>query len=99
MKRWLNTLFPFIASAKADTPAMFMDAVIISSHVTGIRKESREEVMLLLEVMPRNGRHYIIQHAEFVHPHDILQLLQIGHKVNLFYSMNKEYQLALPSSM
>ena len=60
-----------------------MDAVILNSHVTGVRKEALEEVMLLLHVTPEEGRHFIIQHAEFVHPHDIHQLLQIGHRVRV----------------
>jgi hypothetical protein len=82
MKRWLISLFRSQA-ASTEPKAAPMDAVILNAHVTGVRSESLEEVMLLLQVIPREGRHFIIQHTEFVHPHDIHQLLQVGHRVQV----------------
>jgi hypothetical protein len=82
MKRWLNSLFKPQA-ASIEPKAAPMDAVILNSHVTGVRKDSLEEIMLLLQVIPRHGKHFIIQHTEFVHPHDIHPLLQVGHRIRV----------------
>ena len=73
----------FKGKGNSDAAGKPVDAVILDARVTGHRKETLEEVMLLLHVSPESGRHFIIQHTEFIHPHDIHQLLQIGQKVRV----------------
>ena len=84
MAGWIRRVAHIInGSTSPNGESKPVDAVILDARVTGKRKDALEEVMLLLHVSPESGRHFIIQHTEYIHPHDIHQLLQIGQKVRV----------------
>ena len=60
-----------------------MDAIILSSWLTGQRKDELHEVKLIMQIFPHKGKNFIAHHSGFFHEGEMRFLLKTGHKVQV----------------
>src|SRR5687767_5344318 len=65
------------------------EAIILSSKKTGNREEGRMDIELLLQILPPNGRNYLIEHTGTFSNDEFHKYLQPGQRIYLSHNNKK----------